>query len=106
LWTKNSCPPLSNSLSQASLITLSEALETLVKIDFLPKGGVDNIDISLTHESDIFKLLGIGVADIDKISILAFIDFNFSLSFTQNLCSSSTTIKPKSLKTTLSDKSL
>ncbi|MEA3387168.1 MAG: hypothetical protein U9Q66_02005 [Patescibacteria group bacterium] len=44
-----------------------------------------------------FKLLGIGVADIDSMSIFHFKSLIFSLSFTQNLCSSSTTSSHKSL---------
>jgi hypothetical protein len=73
LWIKNNCPHLSNSFSQADTIILSSNLDTKVSTHFLIVGGFDNIEISFTHDKAIFKLLGIGVADIDNISMLHFI---------------------------------
>jgi hypothetical protein len=106
LWIKNNCHPLSNSFSQADFIILSSNLDTKVSTHFLIVGGFDNIDISFTHDKAIFKLLGIGVADIDNTSIFHFIFFISSFSFTQNLCSSSTIKSHKFLNSILSHKSL
>jgi hypothetical protein len=97
LWTKNICQFLSNSLVPASKIILSEYLLIVVDMSCLQKGGVFNIEILLKFDNAIFKLLGIGVADIDKTSIEYFSFLIFSLSSTQNLCSSSTTINHKFL---------
>ena len=54
----------------------------------------------------ISRVRGIGVADIASTSTLALNFFNFSLCSTPNLCSSSTIIKPKSLKATSSESNL
>ena len=56
--------------------------------------------MSLTPESDIFIVLGIGVAVIVNTSTVSFIIFIFSLSLTPNLCSSSIIRRPKSLNFT------
>ncbi|HBA44560.1 TPA: hypothetical protein DCZ31_00910 [Patescibacteria group bacterium] len=86
-------------------------------------GGVEIIEISLIQFSAKLRLLGIGVALSDKISggILetgleisrpvslftqSLILLSFSLSITQNLCSSSITINPRFLKFISGDKSL
>jgi hypothetical protein len=95
---KNNCPSLSNSLFAALNIISSSNGETIVCISCLHIGGVVSIDILFIPFKAIFKLLGIGVADIDNISIFPLNLFIFSLSFTQNLCSSSTTKSHKSLK--------
>jgi hypothetical protein len=70
---KNNCPDLSNSFSHACFIILSSNLDTKVSTPFLIVGGFDKIEISFTHDKAIFKLLGIGVADIDNTSIFHFI---------------------------------
>jgi len=106
LCIKNICHHLSNSLFQAINIVLSLNCPTIVSIDCLPKGGVFKIDISFILLRAIFKLLGIGVADIDNTSIVAFSFLTFSLSSTQNLCSSSKTSSHKFLKTIFSLSSL
>jgi hypothetical protein len=69
----------------------------IVSISCLPKGGVFKIEICLKFERAIFKLLGIGVALMARESIVVLNSFIFSLSETQNLCSSSVTINHKSL---------
>jgi hypothetical protein len=94
---KNNCHPLSNSFFPASKITLSSNFETKVSTHFLISGGFERIETSRIPLKVILRLLGIGVADILKMSIFHFISFIFSLSFTQNLCSSSITKSPKSL---------
>ncbi|MBT3727055.1 hypothetical protein HOG21_05210 [bacterium] len=94
---KNNCHHLSNSFFQASKINLSSKAETIVETDCLPTGGVVNIETLFTQFRAIFRLLGIGVADIDNMSIFHLSFLILSLSFTQNLCSSSTTKTHKSL---------
>ena len=56
------------------------------------------IDISLTPNKDICNVLGIGVADKVKTSILVFNSLSFSFCSTPKRCSSSMMSKPKSLK--------
>jgi hypothetical protein len=90
----------------ASKINLSQKGVTIVSIDCFQTGGVVSIDISFNQFKAIFKLLGIGVADIDNMSILHFKALIFSLSLTQNLCSSSITRSHKSLNFISSLKSL
>jgi hypothetical protein len=80
----------------------SSNLFIIVDTSCLPKGGVFKIEISLSFDSAIFRLLGIGVADIARESILFLNCLIFSLSATQNLCSSSIIISHKSLKFILS----
>ena len=58
------------------------------------------MDISRMPVIDISNVRGMGVADMDKTSTWALNFFKISLCSTPNLCSSSTTIKPKSLKIT------
>jgi hypothetical protein len=106
LWTKNICHHLSNSCSQANFIILSENLFMIVSISCLPFGGVFRIEICLILDNAIFKLLGIGVADIAIESMFDLNSFIFSLSATQNLCSSSVIINHKFLYITLSESNL
>jgi hypothetical protein len=106
LWTKNICPPLWNSLSQAFLISASLNCKTEVSMLFLPVGGVLRREILRTPDSARLRLLGIGVALSERISISVLIFLIFSLSLTQNLCSSSTTISPRFLQVSLSERSL
>ena len=60
-------------------------------------GGVSIKDRFRSPDKDICNVLGIGVADRVKTSILFFNSLIFSLCLTPNLCSSSITSKPKSL---------
>ncbi|CAB4766431.1 unannotated protein [freshwater metagenome] len=53
------------------------------------------LDISLIPVIAISRVLGIGVADIERTSTLVLAFFNSSLCSTPNLCSSSTTNNPK-----------
>ena len=61
-------------------------------------GGVSSKDKSRIPTIDICNVLGIGVADKVSTSTLFFNCLIFSLCFTPNLCSSSTTSNPRSLK--------
>jgi hypothetical protein len=70
---KKSCQSLKNSFSQADFIMLSSNFETKVSTHFLIDGGFDKIEISFTQDKAIFRLLGIGVADIESTSIFHFI---------------------------------
>jgi hypothetical protein len=83
-------------------MSFSSKRETIVEIDCLHTGGVVNIDICFIQLRAILRLLGIGVADSASTSILLRIFFILSLSFTQNLCSSSITKTHKSLNTIFS----
>jgi hypothetical protein len=85
---------------------LSSYLETTVSIDCLPNGAVVNIDIDFIPFNAILRLRGIGVADRASTSIFLRIDFILSLSFTQNLCSSSITNTHKSLNSTSAESNL
>lgn len=85
---------------------LSSNRDTMVLMDFLLGGGVDMIEIFLIPFSAKFRLLGIGVADILRMSVFDFIAFSFSLSITQNLCSSSMIMRPRFLKVTALQRSL
>jgi len=76
---------------------LSSNFDTKVSTHFLIEGAFDNIETSRIPFKAIFRLLGMGVADIESTSIFHFISLIFSLSFTQNLCSSSITKSHKSL---------
>ena len=87
LWIKNNCHHRSNSLFQASAIILLSNLETSVSIGILHAGGVVSILILFIPFKAIFRLLGIGVAESESISIFHLNFLIFSLSFTQNLCS-------------------
>jgi hypothetical protein len=95
---KNNCHFLLNSFFHASAIILSLKLDTTVLIACLQTGGVVSIDILFIQFKAILRLLGMGVADIASISIFHFNSFIFSLSFTQNLCSSSIINSHKSFK--------
>lgn len=61
--------------------------------------------MSRTHESARLRLRGIGVAERERISISFRSFLIFSLSTTQNLCSSSTMRSQRFLQIVLSDKS-
>jgi hypothetical protein len=74
----------------------------MVSIAVLPTGGVVNIDMDFIPLRAILRLRGIGVADNASTSILPRMFFILSLSFTQNLCSSSITNTHKSLNSTSS----
>ena len=106
LWRNMTCPPRASSLSTASFITDSFHFDTIVVTAFFCGGGVVRTEIFLTPESARFKLRGIGVAERDRISILDLSAFIFSLSRTQNLCSSSMIRSPRFLKTTHSERIL
>jgi len=71
-----------------------------VRMGCRASGGVAKVDISRIPVTAISSVRGIGVALIAKTSTLIFSDFNRSLCSTPNRCSSSTTIRPKSLNTT------
>ena len=60
-------------------------------------GGVFIIERSRAPNKENCNVLGIGVAVNVKVSIFALKDFNLSLIFTPNFCSSSIISKPKSL---------
>ena len=69
-------------------------------------GGSDIADISLIPTTDIWSVLGIGVAVIVNTSTVDLYCFIFSLSFTPKRCSSSIINSPKSLHFTSLLKSL
>ena len=71
-------------------------------IGLLFLGGVFKIDKSLAPISENCKVLGIGVAVIDKISTFSFFSFILSFTLTPNFCSSSIIRSPRSLKFILS----
>jgi len=100
----NIWPPLDNSLYIASLIIALFSFKTYVCTGYLLTGGVSINDKLLSPVIDIWSVRGIGVADNVKTSILFLYDLIFSLCLTPNLCSSSITNNPKSLKTISSDK--
>jgi len=106
LWTKNICPPRANSRFPASSIRASLNSKTVVSILFLHEGGVLRREISRTPERARLRLRGIGVAESESISISCLRFLIFSLSTTQNLCSSSTIRSPKFLCCILSERSL
>ena len=93
----NICPFLDISLYIASLIIDGFSSVTYVWTGYLFTGGVSIKDKSLIPTSDIWRVLGIGVALKVSTSIELFISFIFSLWVTPNLCSSSITSNPKSL---------
>ena len=90
----------------ASLTVSSWYSITYVCIGFLSTGGSSSTERSLIPESDICKVLGIGVAV--SVSTFTFSQscLSFSLCFTPNRCSSSTITSPSFLGTTSFDKSL
>jgi hypothetical protein len=97
-------------------MTSSPHFETIVLIGCFFGGGVEIIEISFIQFSAKLRLLGIGVADKERIStgtgtlkevpVPNFKELSFSLSITPNLCSSSITINPRFLKLISGDKSL
>jgi hypothetical protein len=80
-------------------------LTTFVWIESRSFGGVSMIDMSRMPTSDMFNVLGMGVAVIVSTSTRLRICLMRSLCATPNRCSSSTTSRPRSLKVTSFDSS-
>ena len=104
LWMKNTWPLRASSSSIADRITPSPNWTTCVLMASRSRGGVSMTDISRMPSSDIFKVLGMGVAESVKTSTFFFNCLSFSLCATPNRCSSSTTTRPSFGNTTSLDK--
>ncbi len=100
LCTKYTCPSRFNSWSIAFLITSESKRNKSVCIDCLSWGAVFRDEISLIPRRDRCNVRGIGVAVNVRTSTDSLNFFSFSLCATPNLCSSSMTINPTSLKVT------
>lgn len=95
LWINKTCHPRANSNSIACFIERRSNLIAVVLMAFFNGGGVMSTEIFRTPLSARFRLRGIGVAERLKISRFDLRAVSFSLSITQNLCSSSTIRSPR-----------
>ena len=93
-------------MQACSRITISSCSRTKVWTGYLSLGGSVIRLMSFIPVSDIFSVLGIGVAESVNTSIFDLSCFNFSLCATPKRCSSSITKSPRSLYLISSDKSL
>ena len=95
LWRNITCQPRASSFSTASFMMISFHFITIVVTAFFKGGGVARTDIFLTQERARFKLRGMGVAERERMSMFDLSALIFSLSSTQNLCSSSMMRSPR-----------
>ncbi len=72
----------------------------LVSIAFRSGGGVSRLEISRIPSNAMWSVRGIGVAERVRMSTVARSDLSHSLSSTPKRCSSSITIRPRSLNAT------
>ena len=100
LCTRNTCPPLSISRKIASRTSDSSYSEMVVFIGNLSSGGVSMVLISLTPDSDMYSVRGMGVAVRVSTSTCRRSFLRCSLCATPNLCSSSMMTSPRFLNPT------